>query len=122
MSSSGPCGCANQAEVDFAVSAPTQLLDLAIFQNAQQFGRQIHGQCGNLVEKQRAPVRQFDLAGPGLLGPVNAPRSPAEQASTRSGFPAGRHELSRTKGFSARLLSATTARAASSFPVPSRRG
>jgi hypothetical protein len=95
-------GCADQAEIDLAVCAPAQPLHLAVFKNAQQFGLQAHGQRGDLVEKERASVSQFDLAGPRFgTAPVNAPRSlPNSSDSIRLSGSAA--QLRRMKGFSER--------------------
>ena len=72
-------GCANQAEVDLAISAPAQPLHLAIFKNAQQLGLQSHLQGSNLVQEERAPVGKFDLAGPRFRRPGERPSLAAEQ-------------------------------------------
>ena len=61
-------GCADEAEVDLAVGAAAQTLHLAVFQNAQQLGLQVHRQSGDLVQEKRAFVGQLDLARTRLCG------------------------------------------------------
>ena len=55
-------GCGDEAEIRILAAAHPDLLDLIALQHAQQLCLKIQREFADLVEKDRALVRQFELA------------------------------------------------------------
>ena len=68
-------GGAHHAHVDRDLLAAAQALDDAVLQEAQDLRLQRRRQVADLVEKERAAVRELDLAGVCFTAPVKAPFS-----------------------------------------------
>ena len=49
----------NHADIDLGRLLRADPLDLALFEDAQQFGLHRHRHIANLIEKQRSPMRLF---------------------------------------------------------------
>ena len=66
-------GGGDDADVHLARLAPADPADLALLEHAEQLGLQVERQVADLVEQQRALVRQLEQAGRSAVAPVNAP-------------------------------------------------
>ena len=111
-------GRGDHAHVDVQRRRAADALEGLLLERAQDLRLQRQRQIADFVEEQRAAMRQLELARTcAATAPVNAPFSwpKSSVSSSVSGIAA---QLIATNGPSLRALSACSARAKSSLPVP----
>ena len=109
-------GGGNHADVDASVARLAHALDRARLERAQEARLHVEREIANLVEEQRAPVRELESPARPATAPVNAPRACRRAGSISVGATAAQSNT--TNGPKRRGDASWMLRAMTSFPVP----